>query len=67
MPDAADHTAPGIFFQNRLRTRYARAAAASSFDSAVVGSIIVATSSTRSAGNPPSLACSRIMSAFGAM
>jgi len=42
-------------------------AASSSFHSAVAGSMIVVTSRTRSAGKPPSLACSRIISAFGAM
>src|SRR6185312_5607378 len=42
---------------------YVCAAAASSFDSAVVGSMVAATSRTRSAGKPPRLACSRISSA----
>ena len=54
MPDAADFAAPGIVLSESGSTRYAPAVAASSFDSAVVGSIVVATSSTRSAGNPPS-------------
>ena len=43
--------------------RYARAAASS----AVVGSMMVLISCTESAGNPPCLACSRTISAFGAM
>ena len=37
------------------------------FYSAVVGSITAVTSSTEFAGNPPSRACSRTISAFGAM
>ncbi len=35
--------------------------------SAVTGSIIVATSLTEFAGNPPCLVCSRIISSFGAL
>ena len=75
MPDAVNLAAPGIGrweppaesdADSLPPTRYTPAAVASSFHSAVVGSMVIATSSTRSAGKPPSLACSRINSALGA-